>query len=828
MSILSRFCRKWAVCLLAFLVVLSSSGIFLIPASAASNTLSIYYDGFSWKNNYTFTNPVNGQTETFRAGENLPRLWFKSAGIPGYCIEPGAPISKGSTFGSGDTNYWKKIGPVKQWWISWVLLYGYPNNTAFTGDAYIGYPITQIIIWEYILGYRDLDTSVCHNRALINNLSVPSGYRSTYMSYYNDLDQMLVRNSVAPSFMSKVLSKAPTYTLKYNAAAGDYEITLTDSNSVASLPDMNLSANGITFRKLNSRTLKVSTKKIISKSSPVSIKATKNIPVVSRSEGVAVWSSANKQQLVTGAQRPDPVPGYMKLQTESVGSMKIVKQSEDGIVANRTFRISGNGISKTVKTGADGTVTVPNLNAGAYTVQEISTPVQYNQPKAQTVTVLPERTVTASFSNTLKKGRVKFVKQDSYSGGYLSGAKYRIYKSNGAFVCELTANASKWVYSPYLPYGDYYIKESKAAEFFALDTKKYNFSIRTNEQAIPMTLKDLPLSDVYPTFIKPNATYRAGTEIIASYFIHNNSVAEHAPDRPLTVHFTAYTMKNGTRQNITTQTNKVIVPRGNVNLTYFKVKLPAGSSNVHYSCTVDTPSGVYETNTENNTDSKTAGVLTPQNSQTPNTEFENRPFYFNKPDDSAGIPTGDYASNVTPNASWEQYEWVNGAFQKKTYGVKLTANQQIIPDVNSLSHYLENGLWHMKSGYGFSLSAVSHAARFESTILANAGSYILPQNGNAYFPEFNFELTDAKYRTLQLTAANKLEFVRNPYSITKKGVKDGRRIHYTPLWYPDGNYTVKTFLYDCWTPAGMISLQDTLSPIVIGSNIYDDWYINHG
>ena len=239
-------------------------------------------------------------------------------------------------------------------------------------------------------------------------------------------------------------SKAPTYTLKYNAAAGDYEITLTDSNSVASLPDMNLSASGIYFNKLNSKTLKISTQNIISKSSPVSLTSNKNIPVVSRSKGVVVWSSSNKQELVTGSKRPDPVHGYMKLQTESVGSMKIVKRSEDEIIANRTFRISGNGISKTVKTGADGTVTVPNLNAGAYTVQEISTPVQYNQPKAQTVTVLPERTVTASFSNTLKKGRVKFVKQDSYSGGYLSGAKYRIYKSNGAFVCELTANASKW------------------------------------------------------------------------------------------------------------------------------------------------------------------------------------------------------------------------------------------------------------------------------------------------------------------------------------------------------------------------------------------------
>lgn len=51
-----------------------------------------------------------------------------------------------------------------------------------------------------------------------------------------------------------------------------------------------------------------------------------------------------------------------------------------------------------------------------------------------------------------------------------------------------------------------------------------------------------------------------------------------------------------------------------------------------------------------------------------------------------------------------------------------------------------------------------------------------------------------------------------------------RRTHFTPIWYPDGAYTVNTWVIDCWTPVGMLSvnLNDTLT---ISGNLWDDWHI---
>ena len=51
-----------------------------------------------------------------------------------------------------------------------------------------------------------------------------------------------------------------------------------------------------------------------------------------------------------------------------------------------------------------------------------------------------------------------------------------------------------------------------------------------------------------------------------------------------------------------------------------------------------------------------------------------------------------------------------------------------------------------------------------------------------------------------------------------------RRTHFTPIWYPDGSYTVNTWVIDCWTPAGMllVNLTDSLN---IRGNLWDDWHI---
>lgn len=423
---------------------------------------------------------------------------------------------------------------------------------------------------------------------------------------------------------------------------------------------------------------------------------------------------------------------------------------------------------------------------------------------------------------------MKFAKKCNYSNSFLSGAKYKIYTADGSDTGrELTSAAGEWVYSKDILYGDYYLQETTPPTNYALDDKKYPFSIKEDKQVIEIIADNTPLADVYPEFVPPNSKYRTNTEIVASYYIHNDSIAEHAPDRPLTVNFEAYYIDGaGTKQVITTTEKQVICPRFEKNLEYFNVQVPSGIDNIHFSCTVQTPSGVVEPNVGNNTQTSDFTVDNVIMSQTPDTAFENKPAGFRVPSESTDIPTGGLANSVVSEATWQQ--WIfDSVWRKKNYGVKLNAVQAITPDGNSPSYHKEGNQWFMKSGYGFKLLSKSAITAKSGTELPSNESYTLPQNGNAFFPEFQYSDSVDKYRTLELTAQDSLELEKNQYSITEDGVLDYRRIHFSPLYFPDGRYTVKTYIYDCWTPAGMLSMKDTLAPIKIDGNMYQDWLVNH-
>ena len=78
------------------------------------------------------------------------------------------------------------------------------------------------------------------------------------------------------------------------------------------------------------------------------------------------------QDVVTySATVSDPVKGYLNIKV-SYGSAKIVKTSEDGKVEGISFTVTGNGVNKTVQTGAGGVIQIDNLAPGVYTVTEQS------------------------------------------------------------------------------------------------------------------------------------------------------------------------------------------------------------------------------------------------------------------------------------------------------------------------------------------------------------------------------------------------------------------------------------------------------------------------
>lgn len=117
----------------------------------------------------------------------------------------------------------------------------------------------------------------------------------------------------------------------------------------------------------------------------------------------------------------------------------------------------------------------------------------------------------------------------------------------------------------------------------------------------------------------------------------------------------------------------------------------------------------------------------------------------------------------------------------------------------------------MKSGYGINESVTAY-------ISSNQGSAITyPQNAVSYFPEFQYKTYWRLLERIQSGTTAKFEFQKNPYSTYQN------RTHFTPIWMPDGSYTVNTWVIDAWSPVGMLSLNLT-DTLTIKGSLWDDWH----
>lgn len=95
--------------------------------------------------------------------------------------------------------------------------------------------------------------------------------------------------------------------------------------------------------------------------------------------------------------------------TLNTGDFDIIKTSEDGIVNNIEFTISGGNYTKTAKTDANGKIHLTGLRPGTYTVTEAPSD-RYVIQEPKTVTVENNKTATVTFHNTLKKGTITIFK----------------------------------------------------------------------------------------------------------------------------------------------------------------------------------------------------------------------------------------------------------------------------------------------------------------------------------------------------------------------------------------------------------------------------------
>jgi hypothetical protein len=167
---------------------------------------------------------------------------------------------------------------------------------------------------------------------------------------------------------------------------------------------------------------------------------------------------------------------------------------------------------------------------------------------------------------------------------------------------------------------------------------------------------------------------------------------------------------------------------------------------------------------------------------------------------------GKTHTSSTWNANWVDRGWWE--YNLDRYYATFSAEMKIQCDSKNPT---ANGDT-MKSGYGINESVTASISSNQSTAI----SY--PQNAVSYFPEFQYKTYWRLLERTQSGSSAKFEFKRNQYSTYNN------RTHFTPIWMPDGTYTVNTWVIDAWTPVGMLSMNLTDS-LTINGNLWDDWHM---
>lgn len=168
------------------------------------------------------------------------------------------------------------------------------------------------------------------------------------------------------------------------------------------------------------------------------------------------------------------------------GDIKIQKNSEDKIVKDFTFKVTGSdGSTYSAKTNGNGIAIITdvpvydsNNKKIVYTVQETNVPVRYVTPDNQTITLEADKTSTLTFNNELKKFRVKVVKSDIEKGlaqgdAKLSGAKYGIFKGEQLIDTYTTDDKASFTTKYYICDTDWTIRELESSEGYLVNDEIY-------------------------------------------------------------------------------------------------------------------------------------------------------------------------------------------------------------------------------------------------------------------------------------------------------------------------------------------------------------------
>ncbi len=324
--------------------------------------------------------------------------------------------------------------------------------------------------------------------------------------------------------------------------------------------------------------------------------------------------------------------------------------------------------------------------------------------------------------------------------------------------------------------------------------------------------------------VKSNIEYRTNTEVITSVYLSSNS--EINPDNSASVTFNIL--------NRSCEVNNIVIPEGESQVVWVKWTTPSEEQTIEISVTssdgsldtdiivadiVDLDKNPPPDPKANDRNDNFTKVAIPTNTQKTSASWSVwdaywQPYWvwisvWNWCDHSYTDDEGNWVDDghYVDNGYWKDLGW--WVFYTDNYNASLSANSTITPDEKNPTAIGNT----IKSGYGVNNEIVSNVGT------SAPNSHItVAQTGISYFSEFDYT---AFWRLLDITSksnsSSTLEFKVNGYS------GYGKRTHFTPVWYPDGEYEVYTYLRDCWTPVGELSINLDGSVNIEGS-VFDDWH----
>ncbi|OME51797.1 hypothetical protein BSK59_19950 [Paenibacillus odorifer] len=325
--------------------------------------------------------------------------------------------------------------------------------------------------------------------------------------------------------------------------------------------------------------------------------------------------------------------------------------------------------------------------------------------------------------------------------------------------------------------------------------------------------KDAPTT---PPSTETSLQYRIDTDVITS--VHLSTSTQITPKAPASVTFSimgsSYTVTN------------IVIPDGDSQVVWVKWRTPSKPQTITIHITSSDgwlsentiTASIVDLNQNLPPDPKAAdqnsGYVTP-----------NVPSYPNRTSASWGVWSANWHAYWVWISNWQWYStgkntgyWQDNGhwrddgwwdYTRASYLAFLSATQSLLPDPKSPSSSTNQ----MKSGYGIVINTTT-------ALSSNAPSSHITgaQHAVSYFPEFAYQ----KYWRLQDVKAigfsSSFWLKPNEYSTYQS------RVHFTPIWFPDGFYTPITRILDAWTPEGMLMIQ-LQSSIAISGNLFSDWHI---